>query len=187
MELGILFTKILTLATLGGNLALLGLLIFFVIRRSIFDRIMEWVGERAVAIGAFVSLSALVGSLIYSEVVGYPACILCWIQRIFMYPQAFLFGLALWRKERTILPYAFFLSLLGMAVALYQWIKDMLLVYAPSNALPCPAVTGLPSCDKIYILELGYITIPMIALTAFLILMVVLWAGMRYPKENFRA
>jgi disulfide bond formation protein DsbB len=182
MEIGPLFTKILALLTLGGNLALLGLLIFFVIRRSIFDATMEWLGARAIVIGLCISTAATLGSLIYSEVVGYPACILCWIQRIFMYPQMFLFGLALWRKERTILPYMFFLSLIGTAVALYQWIKDMVLLYS-HTIIPCPAVTGLPSCDKIYVSEMGYITIPMIALNAFLLLLVITWAGIRRVRS----
>lgn len=181
MEIGFIFTKLLAFATLCGNLLALGLFLFFVVRRSVFDRIMEWLGERALLLGFLISTGATLGSLIYSEVVGFPACILCWIQRIFMYPQMFLFGLALWRKERMIIPYAFFLSLLGAMVALYQWIKDMLLLYSHVS-VPCPAVTGLPSCDKIYVLEMGYITIPMIALNAFILLLIVMWAGVRRAK-----
>jgi len=183
MDIGLLFTKTLALATLGGNLVTLGLLLFFLIRRSIFDQIMEWLGERALGIGLFISTGATLGSLVYSEVVGYPACILCWIQRIFIYPQMFLFGLGLWRKERTVIPYMLLLSLIGGAVALYQWVKDMLLIHS-NISVPCPAVTGLPSCDKIYVLEMGYITIPMIALNAFILLAIVMWAGLRRLKST---
>ena len=178
MEIGLLFTKLLAFATLVGNLLTLGLLIFFLIRRSIFDRVMNWLGERAIIIGLFLSSASTIGSIIYSEVVGFPACILCWIQRIFMYPQMFLFGLALWRRERSIAPYMLLFSTLGILVALYQWVKDMFLVYGGVN-VPCPAVTGLPSCDKIYVLEMGYITIPMISLNAFILLAIVMWAGLR--------
>lgn len=181
MDIGFYFTKVLAFATLVGNLATLGLLIFFIVRRSIFDRMMAWLDARAMGIGLFLSGASSIGSLIYSEVVGYPACILCWIQRIFMYPQMFVFGLAVWRKERAIAPYMLLLSLLGGAVALYQWVKDMLLVYTHTD-LPCVEVAGLPSCDKIYVLELGYITIPMIALNAFILLSIVMWAGMRGTK-----
>ena len=182
MDIGYYFTKLLAFATLVGNLLTLGLLIFFVVRRSLFDRAMVWLGERGIALGLCISSASTVGSLIYSEVVGFPACILCWIQRIFMYPQMFLFGLAFWRKERSVAPYMFLLSFLGGAVALYQWVKDMLLVYSHTT-LPCVEVAGLPSCDKIYVLELGYITIPMIALNAFILLAVVMWASMRYAKN----
>ena len=178
MDIGFYFTKVLALTTLAGNLAVVGLALFFVIRRSIFERIMEWLGTRAIGIGLFLSSASTIGSIIYSEVVGFPACILCWIQRIFIYPQMFLFALALWRRERSIAPYILLLSLLGLATALYQWIKDMVLVYGNST-LPCIEVVGLPSCDKIYILEFGYITIPMIALNAFILLAIVMWAALR--------
>lgn len=183
MDIGFYFTKLLALATLLGNLAAVGLLLFFVIRRSIFDRAMDWLGARAMGIGLFLSGASTIGSIIYSEVMGFPACILCWIQRIFMYPQMFLFGLAVWRKERLIAPYMLLLSLCGIVVALYQWIKDMFLVYTHST-LPCIEVVGLPSCDKIYVLELGYITIPMIALNAFILLSIVMWAAVRRPSAS---
>jgi len=182
MDLPTLFTTIMTTGTLLGNLVLLGLLLFFLIRRSIFDSIMRWVGARALLLGLLVSFAATVGSLIYSEVVGFPACILCWIQRIFMYPLLPIFGLALWRKEAAILPYTFFLSLLGFLVSLYQWAKDMLALYGSVN-LACPEVAGLPSCDKIFVLEYGYVTIPFISLTAFVFLLLISWAGMRERSE----
>ncbi len=183
MEIGFALTKLLAILTLSGNLLTIGLCIFFVIRRSIFDGIIEWLGEHALCIGLVISSGATLGSLVYSEVVGYPACILCWIQRVFMYPQLFLFSLALWRKERNIIPYALSLSLLGGAVALYQWVKDMLALYT-HVALGCPVVVGLPSCDRMYVLEFGYITIPMIALNAFILLTLVMWAGLRRAKSG---
>lgn len=182
-SLGPIFTQALVLATLLGNLATLGLVIFFVVRRPLFDRIMDRVGEYSVSLGFLISATSTIGSLIYSEVMGYAACILCWIQRIFMYPQMFLFGLALLRKERVALPYMFLLSAVGGLVALYQWVKDMMLVYTHTD-LPCAEVAGLPSCDKIYVLEMGYITIPMIALNAFILLLIVSYAGMRRSGEN---
>jgi disulfide bond formation protein DsbB len=86
--------------------------------------------------------------------------------------------MALWRKDRSIIPYALMLALLGGVVALYQWVKDMLALYTDIS-LACPATPGLPSCDKIFVLEFGYITIPMIALNAFLLLIVVLYAAIR--------
>lgn len=182
MDSSFIFTQLLALATLAGNLLAFGLALFFIIRRSIFDRMMEWLGAHAIGIGLFLSAASTVGSLIYSEVVGYPACVLCWIQRIFMYPQMFIFGFAWARRDRSIIPYMLLCSLLGGAVAFYQWVKDMLLTYSHVS-VPCPAVTGLPSCDKIYVLEFGYITIPMIALNAFVLLVVVMWAGFRRARS----
>lgn len=183
MDFGMLFTKTLAIFTIGGNLLFVLLLIAHVIARPLFQKVMEWTNVHALALGLFFSASSTIGSLIYSQVVGYPACILCWIQRIFMYPQMFLFGLAVWRKDRSIIPYALLLTLIGGAVALYQWVKDMLALYGdPSFSLGCPVVAGLPSCDRIYVLEFGYITIPMIALNAFLLIAVVLYSTIRRKR-----
>lgn len=178
MDLATEFTKVLAISTVLGNLVALMIFTLFIFTRPAYERIMDRIGAHASAIGFFIAALSTIGSLLYSEVVGYPACILCWTQRIFMYPQMFLFGLALWRRERMIAPYAFLLSLLGGAVALYQWVKDMLLLYGHTT-IPCPAVTGLPSCDRIYVQEFGYVTIPMIALNAFILLLLVTRAAMR--------
>ena len=179
MELGTVLTKLITFATLAGNLAALGLLLFFFLRRSIYEGIMNWLADRAMLLGLLVSSASTVGSIIYSEVVGFLPCILCWIQRIFIYPQMFLFGLALKRKDgANIAPYMLLLSVIGGAVALYHWAKNMLLYYGAID-VACPAVTGLPTCDKIDVLELGYITIPMFALNAFVWISIIMWAAIR--------
>lgn len=182
MELGTLFTKAIALSTLFGNAFILALLLAFVIARPIQVIIMRFASRYALCLGLLVSAASTIGSLLYSEVVGFPACVLCWTQRIFMYPLMFLFALALLRKERHIMPYAFMLSVIGALVAGYQWVKDMLLVYSDVT-IPCPAVTSLPSCDKIYVLEYGYITIPMFALNAFVLIAILTYAAMRAQKE----
>jgi disulfide bond formation protein DsbB len=180
VDIGTLFTKVLAIFTLEGNVLFVLLAIAHIVAKPFFRKVMRWIGEHALLLGLFLSASSTIGSLVYSQVVGYPACILCWIQRIFMYPQMFLFGLAWWRKDRSIIPYALMLTLLGGAVALYQWVKDMLVLYGDGSlSLGCPVVAGLPSCDRIYVLEFGYITIPMIALNAFMLIAVVLYAAMR--------
>lgn len=184
-SIGTEFTRILAISTVLGNLSVLMLVLARLFARSLFERIMDWLSDRALPIGLFLSAASTIGSLIYSQVVGFPACILCWIQRVFMYPQMFLFGLALWRKEHMIAPYLFLLSLIGGAVGLYQWIKDMFLWYGHTT-LPCPAVTGLPSCDRLYVQEFGYVTIPMIALNAFILLAIVTWAYMRKNAASLK-
>lgn len=185
-SIGTEFTRILAILTVLGNLSVLMLMLLWLFSRPLFLRIIDLIGEYALSLGLFISAASTIGSIIYSEVVGFPACILCWIQRVFMYPQMFLFGLALWRKERTIAPYLFLLSIIGGAVALYQWVKDMFLWYGHTT-LPCPAITGLPSCDRLYVQEFGYITIPMIALNAFILLAIITWASMRKkPAEEMR-
>lgn len=181
MGLGEAMTFVFGAATLLGNILLGVLLVLWLVDRTSFRAIMVFFGERANLLGFIIAGGSMVGSIVYSEVVGYPACILCWVSRIFMYPLPFLYALALYRKENVILPYTFLLSLIGAIFGLYQWGKEMVLLYG-GVSLPCPAVAGLPPCDRIYILEYGYITIPMLALNAFIWAMLVSWAGMKYAS-----
>ena len=186
MDIGFLFTKVLAIVTLFGNAFILALFLAFFIARPMYEFIMRQMGRHALMLGFLLSLSGTVGSIVYSQVLGFPACILCWIQRLCMYPLLFVFGFALFRrenKEKYIMPSAMLLSLLGGAVALYQWVKDMLALYG-GLTIPCPAVSALPSCDKIYVLEYGYITIPMIALNAFILIALVLYAGLKKPSHD---
>ncbi len=183
MDAGILFTKVLALFTLGGNAFAFLLLVSFFLARGVYENAMRCLGKFALPIGFFLATTSTMGSLFYSEVVGFPACILCWISRIFMYPLMPLLGLALWRKDRGIFPYAMLLTVFGVIVSVYHWSKDMLALYS-NVSLPCPAVSALPSCDKIYVLEFGYITIPMIALNAFILVGIVVYAGMQRKQHG---
>jgi hypothetical protein len=74
-------------------------------------------------------------------------------------------GFGMIRRMCTTL-FALLFALLGAAVAMYQYVLQYVAMTGGSS-LPCPSISALPSCDKIYILKYGYITIPMIALSAF--------------------
>lgn len=134
-------------------------------------RVWRWVGTHALWFGFIVSLIAMMGSLYFSDYLGYEPCNLCWYQRIFMYPQPFLFGLALWRREPfRIWAYSTLLSLVGGAIALFHYYIQT--VPAPLISLPCSAVGYSASCTETFAVQLGYITIPMMALSAFALLIV---------------
>jgi len=121
-------------------------------------------------------LTALIstgGSLIYSEVIGYEPCKLCWFQRILMYPQVITLGLALWHKNRAVIDQSIVLSLIGGVIAAYHYLSQIAVI----EVAPCSAIGYAVNCTKIFTMNYGYITIPMMALTGFgyiLLLMVVL-------------
>ncbi len=183
MDIPYLFTAVLAIFTLIGNVLTLSYLALWAVLPHHADRVSDMLARFVHPLVAFLAASSTIGSLIYSEVVGFPACILCWIQRIFMYPLMFMFGLSWWRKDDGVVRYGLLLSLLGGFVALYQWAKDMLALYSDVN-IPCPAISDLPSCDRIYVLEYGYITIPMIALNAFALIVIVLLAKRRLLRKK---
>lgn len=136
----------------------------------------EWALHRFLRVHApaaafFVSLFAVLASLFYSEVAGFPPCSLCWIQRLFMFPLPFILLYAWVKGSRRIEGIALLLALIGSAVAAYNWY-----VQSGGNAfIPCPP-SG-ESCAKIFFIMFGYVTIPVMSLTAFALIVATLAAG----------
>ena len=112
---------------------------------------------------AFVlALIALAGSLFFSEHAGFIPCRLCWYQRIGMYPLALILPIAARRRDlRGAVLYGGPLAILGAAVAIYH----VYIEYHP-EAESASCKIGAP-CSTKWIEENGYITIPVLALTAF--------------------
>jgi disulfide bond formation protein DsbB len=124
-----------------------------------------------------IALIATLGSLFYSGVIGFPVCDLCWYQRIFIYPLVFLCGIAAWRKDFGIVLYGIVLSAIGSLFALYHVVLQMLQLYGVAE-LPCSAQPGAPSCASIYVLEFGFVSIPLMALASLvLMLLLFIWIG----------
>lgn len=114
-----------------------------------------------------VALVATAGSLFFSEVMELPPCILCWYQRIAMYPLVLVIGVGIATRDARWKYYALPLALAGLAVSIYH----NLLYYGliPESITPCKE--GI-SCTTVQIEWLGFITIPLMALTAFVLVSV---------------
>ncbi|TVX98201.1 disulfide oxidoreductase [Paenibacillus cremeus] len=117
-----------------------------------------------------IAVIALFGSLFLSEVMRFEPCKLCWFQRICMYPLAPLLGLAAYRNDQAIVPYARILSVIGMGFSLFHYLEQK--VPSMSTILPC--TVGIP-CNGQYMNWLGFITIPFMALIAFSLITVLLF------------
>lgn len=136
-------------------------------KRHHHSKFLHFLHKNALLLGFIVSLVATLGSLYYSEVLNYTPCILCWYQRIFMYSQVFLFAIALVKKERKVWLFSATLSIFGAIIAALHYYSQL----AGSSAF-CDIVGYSASCSTNFFLTLGYISIPMMALTAFLLLLV---------------
>ena len=125
--------------------------------------------------GFLVSLAGVVLSLTYSDVLGFEPCYWCYWQRIFLYPQVVLLGMAAWKKDAYMADYSIVLSVFGAAVALYHHAMQTL----GEGSLPCPATGGV-SCAKRIIFEFGYVTFPMMAFAVFaFLIMLMLFVRLR--------
>lgn len=130
-----------------------------------------------------IALGSMATSLFYSNVIGFPACELCWKTRMFIYPQVLLMGFLLWKpitkRTEAILSTSFTFAIFGTIVSIFHvYIEN-----GGSSSLAC--ATGGPnviSCAIRYVYEFGYITIPVMALSAGL-LMVVILANYKYMAK----
>jgi len=150
--------------TITGQVIVVGGVVLFIFKRDNF--LLDLVREHALGFSFIVALIAALGSLFYSEIAGFEPCKLCWFQRIFMYPQVILFGMAIYLKDKNILNYSIALSLIGAVIAGYHY----LLQIGAAPPVACPIVGFSVDCVQTFAMQFGYITIPMMALTAFLLI-----------------
>ena|SRR5690554_1188229 len=112
-----------------------------------------------------VSIIATFGSLYFSEVKQYFPCELCWFQRILMYPLTVLLGVAYVRKDWKMSFYAIILLAIGGSIPIFHYSLQKLPLLQGSVDF-CDGI----SCTVQYINWFGFITIPFLALTAFIII-----------------
>jgi disulfide bond formation protein DsbB len=178
-----LVSELIPYATLASHI-LVGVIFLAVVSGGSGRRkVIKFVGENALILVFATALSATVGSLFYSEIIGYEPCVLCWWIRVFTFPLVIIFGLALYKKgSRSFTDAAFTfatpLALLGLLVALYFTYTTL----GGASLLPCTAEGG--ACSKLFVKEFGYITIPSMALTTSIIILLIYWVKKIYEKEN---
>lgn len=111
------------------------------------------------------ALIALLGSLFYSEVMGFVPCELCWIQRIFMYPLVLIYGVAIVKRDLSIAIPGLIMSGVGMLISTYHYLLQKIPALQEVGG-SCKGV----SCNLQYVNYFGFITIPFLAGTAFIII-----------------
>lgn len=135
------------------------------------ERLAVWLGAGSRHIALLAACLATGGSLFMSEVLGWQPCLLCWYQRIFMYPLALILPIGIIRRDRGLHLYVLPLALLGAPISLYHYLL------IKTNLFPPPPCTVGAPCTVDYIDWLGFINIPFMALTAFLIISVTMGAS----------
>lgn len=125
-----------------------------------------------------VAASATLGALFMSEIMGFAPCVLCWWQRIFMFPLVLILALGLFPYDRTVLRYALPLASLGLLVAGFHVLLTMGII--PETLAPCRE--GIP-CKTLQVEWFGFVTIPLLSFFAFLVLnLLLVTAHLKTPK-----
>ena len=160
-----------------GQIWIIVTLIAIIIKKqlSIAHQYISKVRAHAATLALVVSSVCLLGSLFYSEIIGYIPCKLCWYQRILMYPQTVLLAGAVIREELTIRRELLALCALGLVVSGYHYGLQLFAMATPGFSDACTA-TGV-SCATAEVFAFGYMTIPLMAFTGFAMIALLLVMG----------
>lgn len=131
--------------------------------KTILTQFLDYLRKYALILAFIQALVATLGSLYYSEILGLIPCLLCWWQRIIMYPSALILFIAALRNDKNIAIYILPLSLIGGLIALYHYLLQITPL-SNFNPISCGAWQECSKIDKVYF---GFITIPFLSLIAF--------------------
>jgi disulfide bond formation protein DsbB len=146
--------------------------------RDAREAVRRFLDGAELALAWIVALVATLGSLYFSEVADFIPCRLCWFQRIAMYPLALILFLAVIARDRRGAYYTVALPVVGAVISVWH-----LYIEANPEAESPACRIGAP-CSTKWIDEFGYVTIPMLALTAFAAIATLLVLALRPPRSD---
>ena len=112
-----------------------------------------------------VATAAGASALFIGEVMGMTPCVLCWYQRIFMFPLVLILALGLFPFDPKVVRYALPLAAIGLLVAGFHVLLTIGII--PEALAPCRQ--GIP-CKTIQVEWFGFVTIPLLSFFAFVVL-----------------
>ena len=142
-----------------GALALAG-------AREPLELVRSWLWGYELWAGFVVAAVATGGSLFFSQVANFVPCELCWFQRICMYPLSILLLFLAFHRDNRAARYLLVFPVVGGCVSVYHLLVENKVVGQTSACL----VSAPGGCATKWIDEFGYMTIPTLALTGFVLL-----------------
>lgn len=136
--------------------------------RDRFRQVRLAIAPIALPLALVVAIVTMTGSLYMSEVKDFIPCRLCWVQRALLYPQVLLVALLLWRPLASVRRVAITLLALCIPVSIYHY----LLEWYPS--LESSVCDPNNPCTLVWFREFGYVSLPLMALSAALTILVLL-------------
>jgi hypothetical protein len=154
----------LALLAVAAQVAVAGTVLLALVGRPLLARLRRDLRGLGIPFALVVTAVATSGSLYFSEGAGFPPCVLCWWQRGFMYPLVPILLVAWWKPAWRLQHLALGMAAVGAAIATYH----VAIERWPSLEVTSCAVDN--PCTIRWVEELGYLTIPVMSLSAFLLI-----------------
>ena len=159
-----------------GTLVILLFLVLLVVAWLTDNPIATWTAKHPGLILRILFGGAVIGSLIYSNYFDYAPCLLCWYERICIYPIAILLFTDDLRKSALLQRQIILLGTAGFLIALFH---NYITVFPDSGFGVC-GTSGV-SCLTRYVYEFGFVSIPFMSAVILLSGVLVGVLAMRYP------
>lgn len=172
-----LFFALLALLCVAASV---GIIVLRIVARSSTParELLDGLTPLALPVPALVTTVSMLGSLYFSNVVGYRPCVLCWYQRIAMYPLALMLIIATVRRDRGVRRYALPIASIGAAISLYHWLLER---WPTLDTGSCSADAP---CSVPYFENVGFVTLAFMALAAFVTTLVFLTLPSRGGRDS---
>jgi disulfide bond formation protein DsbB len=140
------------------------------------DRLTYSVENNGLFLAWAIATVATLGSLYYSEIANFTPCKLCWFQRIAMYPQAVILGIAVFYNDRKIRRYVLPVVSIGALISIYHYLLERFPSWASEGSCD-PTVP----CTTVWVWKFHFISIPFMALAGFAAIGTLVWL---LPKDQ---
>lgn len=120
------------------------------------------IGWKLIFIAWLIATASTLGALFLGEVMGYTPCLLCWYQRIAMFPLVLVLAAGLFPFDPRVVRYALPTALTGLGLALFH--LALTAGWIPESIKPCQQ--DVP-CSNVVVVWLGFVTIPLLSVLAF--------------------
>lgn len=136
---------------------------------------LSTLASRSTLLAFIVAVVATASSLTFSDFFGMEPCKLCVYQRIVIFPQVLILGVALWRKHHDMITdYSIALASVAIPISVFHYILQKTDAPAVHSFAPCDVTGQAPSCSNYYVNMYGYVTIPLMALTASVLIVLLM-------------
>lgn len=116
-----------------------------------------------------IACVSMLGSLFFSEVLDYPPCVLCWYQRVCLFPLVLIFLAGLFPYNQAVIRFSLPLTLVGWSISAYH--NLLYIGVIPKSITPCDEAL---SCTDVQLELFSFITIPFLSFLAYSILIALL-------------